>query len=95
MDWWGHAGGRRVKGNWQITDFSPAPVLLCFPLHGWRVRVLELEPILGPTAAIDRAQPLRHDAFKPHLAGVTEDRVTGMRQMLIELNARATAAKDT
>src|SRR6185295_13134360 len=48
-----------------------APVLLRLVLHGRRIRVL-LEPVAGATGAVARAQPLRHDALEPHLAGVLE-----------------------
>ena len=50
-----------------------------------RRRVLELQPVAGATGAVARAQPLRHDAFEPHLAGVLEHDVAAMR---VELHPR-------
>ena len=66
---------RRCKGNRALA-------------HRRRIRVLELEPVAGATGALARAQPLRHDAFEPHLAGVLEHDVAAMREMRIELHPR-------
>jgi hypothetical protein len=47
-----------------------------------KIRVLDLHPILDPTAPIDAAQPLRHDTFKAHLASLPEhDRALGVDRL--------------
>ena len=67
---------------------SSAPILFRFPLHRRRVRVFHLEPVLRAPGDVARAQPLRHDAFEAHLAGVLEHNIARMRQMLVEPQAR-------
>jgi hypothetical protein len=54
-------------------------------LHRRRLRVLELEPVLAPAAAIDGAEPLTDDALQAQLAGVAKHDVTGLGDMVIEL----------
>ena len=38
-----------------------------------RTRVFHLEPVGRAAGAVGRILPLRHDTFKPHLAGMGED----------------------
>ena len=45
---------------------SSSPILFGFPLHGRRLRVLELEPVLALATTIDRTEPFRHNAFAAH-----------------------------
>jgi hypothetical protein len=39
------------------------PVLIRFPLHGWRVRVLALDPVRGPTRAVAGVPALGHQTI--------------------------------
>jgi hypothetical protein len=69
-----------------VTSRSPAPILLGFPLHGRRIRVLELEPIVGTTGDVARAKATcDSDVLDPKLLGAT-------RQQLIELRLGGPAA---
>jgi hypothetical protein len=56
-----------------LPPFLPAPILLRFPLHGWCIGVLHLEPIEGAAGTVGGILPLRDDAFDAKLAGVGED----------------------
>src|SRR5262249_30693882 len=42
---------------------------------------------------VTRAEPLRDDAFQPHLASVPEHEVARLRQMLVQPQARKAAAQ--
>src|SRR6516164_1381085 len=68
---------------------SFAPILLGFALHGRCIQVLHFEPIGRAAATVGRVLPLRHDTFKPHLAGMGEDGRAVALDMLIEPNAGA------
>ena len=48
-------------------------MLFALAPHGWRVRVFDLQPMLGPAGDIARAAPLRYDSFAAKLACVLED----------------------
>jgi hypothetical protein len=65
--------------GWVLEPCLTTPFLFRLALHRRRRWVLELQPVLALAAAIDRAQPLRHDAFEAHLAGVPEDDIAVMR----------------
>ena len=89
------AFARRLVGaspKAQSFDGAPAPILFGLALHSRRLQVLELEPIASAAGYVARAEPLRHDALKAHRAGVTEYNVTGVCEMLIELQARKARA---
>jgi len=59
-----------------------------FALERWVLWVLTLDPVPRPAGAVGRAEPLRHDALKAHLAGVAEDdRAVLVLQVLVELQA--------
>jgi hypothetical protein len=53
-------------------------------LHRRRLRILELEPVLAPAAAIDGAEPLTDDALKAHHAGVTEHHIAVMGEVFVQ-----------
>ena len=42
-------------------------------MGGWRIRVLHLQPVVGPPRLIPRSLALRDDAFKTQPAGVLEN----------------------
>src|SRR5260370_24090329 len=74
------------------TPLVLAPLLFRLPLHGRRVGIFELEPVFCSAGTITRAEPLGHNAFQSHGAGMLEDTLAAMCEMLIEPNAgRATA----
>jgi hypothetical protein len=45
------------------ASFSPPPILFSFPLHGRRVRVLHLEPVVRPAGPIPAAAGIRISGF--------------------------------
>src|SRR5215831_15360976 len=67
---------------------SPAPILLRLALHRRRIRVLEFQPILRPIGAVARPEPLRHDAFESHLAGVPEYALAVVGEVLVQTQPR-------
>jgi hypothetical protein len=48
---------------------SLPPIVLDFPLHGGRGRVLDLQPAVSAAGSIGRAEALRHDALATESAG--------------------------
>src|SRR5262249_47892254 len=70
-----------------------APALLRLALHRRRGWVLELQPVLRPAAAIDRAEPLADDALEPELARVAKNDVAGLGDVFVELQPEAGAAQ--
>ena len=68
------------------------PVLLRFPLHRRRVRVLALDPVRRAPRSIARVAALRHDAFEAELAGVLRTRA-GLLSSRCSLNRRPDAAR--
>ena len=64
------------------------PILVRLAFHRRRIRVLELEPVLRPAGAVARAEPLRHDALKAHLAGVPEYALAIVGEMLVQTQPR-------
>src|SRR5262249_19148055 len=65
-----------------------APILLGLSLHRRRCGILELEPILRSAGSIAGAEPLRHDAFEAHLAGVAEYALAIMSEVLVQTQPR-------
>jgi len=59
-----------------VNGQSAPPILLRFPLHGWRFGVLEFEPVRRPTRPTARSKSLRDNPLQPHLAGVLEHKGT-------------------
>ena len=53
---------------------SARPLLFRFALHRGRVRVLALDPVPRAPGTIWRVASLGHDALKPELAGMVEDK---------------------
>src|SRR4051812_10380510 len=60
------------------------PILLRLPLHRSCRRILELEPVRGPSGSVVGPEALGHDAFEAHLAGVPEDHVAPIIQVLVD-----------
>jgi hypothetical protein len=61
------------NGTWRsIRHEALTPILLFFALYRWSRRVLALQPVGRSAGTVARAEPLRHDAFDAHLAGVCE-----------------------
>ena len=46
-----------------VHDRQLSPVLFRFSLRRWRLRILDLDPMLTAAGAVRRAKPLRHDAL--------------------------------
>jgi hypothetical protein len=68
-----------------VGHFSvAAPIFLCLPPHGWRFRVLDLEPVLDATGAVMRAEALRYDALATECAGFAEYDRAFILEMVIE-----------
>ena len=51
----------------------PAPIFFGLTPHRRRCRILDLEPVIDPSRAVRRAEPLRDDAFATKRAGVLVD----------------------
>jgi hypothetical protein len=62
--------------------------LFCLALYCWRFRILELQPVLRPTGAVARAEPLQHDALEAHLAGVPEYALAIEGEVLVQTQPR-------
>src|SRR5262245_60667238 len=77
-----------------LSPFLFTPILLCFPLHCRSRRVLHLEPIGRATGTVGGIPTLRHDTFKPHLAGMGEDGRTVALHVFVEPNARCGLGHD-
>src|SRR6516164_10943719 len=73
---------------------SFAPILLGFALHGRCIQVLHFEPIGRAAGTVGRVLALRHDTFKPHLAGMGEDGRAVALNMLVEPDARVSLGHD-
>src|SRR5262245_32674000 len=76
---------------WRLSGELPrrkreCGLLLAF--HRRRIRVLELEPILRPAGSVARPEPLRHDAFEAHLAGVQEYALAIVGEVLVQTQTR-------
>src|SRR5262249_10274035 len=65
-----------------------APVFFGVPSHRFARRVLELEPVLRAPGSVARAEPLRHDAFEAHLAGVPEYALAIVGEVLVQTQTR-------
>src|SRR6516162_3838628 len=74
-------------------SLSSVPILLRFALHRRCLRVLEFQPVLRPAGSVARPEPLRDDAFASELAGVSEHEIAGLRQVLVQPQARQTSAQ--
>jgi hypothetical protein len=64
-----------------------APVLFRLALHGWRSRILDLDPIVRSAEPIGRAEPLRHDAFTSELTSMMEQDQAFDVEMFVERDA--------
>jgi len=60
------------------------PVFLSLPPHGWRVRVLALDPVRRAPGTIAGIAALRNNAFEPKFASVLEYERAILIEMLIE-----------
>ncbi len=72
-----------------------APILFRFALHRRRRRVLDLEPVIDPSRAVQRAEPLRHDALAAETASVLVDDRTVALIMLVQGDAKLRALQRT
>ena len=63
---------------------SLAPILFGLASCRWGLRVLELQPIARSPGAVHRAEPLRDDALKAHLAGVPEHALAIVGEVLVQ-----------
>jgi hypothetical protein len=61
-----------------------APIFFRLTLHCRRCGVFDLAPIVDPTAAVGRAEPLRHDTLAAERAGMLEDYRSVAGKMPIE-----------
>jgi hypothetical protein len=66
---------------------TPAPIFLRFAPHRRRRRILDLEPLPGSAGAVERAEPLRHDALAAELAGVFDHDIAVADEVLVECNS--------
>src|SRR5215472_15619630 len=67
---------------------SLAPILFGLASCRWGLRVLELQPIARSPGAVHRAEPLRDDALKAHLAGVPEHALAIVGEVLVQTQPR-------
>src|SRR6516162_6278601 len=67
---------------------SSTPILFRLSLHRRHRRVLHLEPVRRATRPIARAEPLRHDSFEAHLAGVAEYALAIMDKVFVQTQPR-------
>src|SRR5258708_39834772 len=84
----------KSRGAAPVESSLLPPVFLGFPLHGRRVRVLELEPVPRSAAHIVRAETLADDAFETEPARVPEHDVPRLGDMLVQLQAKLSAAQE-
>src|SRR5262249_53285015 len=70
-----------------------APLFLRLALYRRRRRVLHLEPVAGAPGGIARAQTLADDALEPEFAGVAENDVAWLGDVLVELQPAAGVAQ--
>ena len=63
---------------------SPTPILLRFPPYSWCIRILRFDPMRRAAGTVTRVLALRHNALKPHLAGMKEDSGSVLGEVLIE-----------
>ena len=80
-------GRSRLSACAQVLSPPFSPILLGFALHGRRIHVLHFEPIGRAAGAVGRILPLRHDTFKPHLAGMGKDGRAVALDMLVQAQA--------
>src|SRR5262249_54146373 len=66
---------------------SLAPILFGLSPDRRCLRIFDLHPVRRPAGAIQRAEPLRHDALAAELAGVLENDLAVALVMLIEYDA--------
>jgi hypothetical protein len=55
-----------------IEAETPISNLVRDAAHGWMLPVLDLDPVIAPTAAVGALAMLRDQTFKPHAAGRLE-----------------------
>src|SRR5262249_26466656 len=82
---------RSVRGRTERAcgSSSAPPILLRFPLHRRASRILHFKPIGRAAGTVGGVLALRHDTFKPHLAGVGADGRAVALNMLVEPDAGA------
>jgi hypothetical protein len=81
----GDLRGGKISG---LSSAAPAvPVLFRLAPDRRRCRVLDLQPVIGPTGAVGRAEALRHDALAAERAGVLEEHRAVAEVMLVEGDA--------
>ena len=66
-------GRSRLGACVQVLSPPFSPIFLRLPLYRRRLRVLHFEPVGRAAGTVGRVLTLRHDTFKPHLAGVGEN----------------------
>jgi hypothetical protein len=64
------------------------------PQHRRAVRVLDLKPTLRTARAVGQIATLGHDALKAHFAGVLEDDRAFTVEVLVKMDAAASAAEE-
>jgi hypothetical protein len=86
MPTWLHSSGWKLRALpiWKIGRPLAAPILLRLALHRWRIRIFDFQPKRRAARAIDRAEPLRHDALTTEFAGVLKDDLAVLLEMLVE-----------
>src|SRR5262249_48553410 len=65
----------------------PAPIFFGLTLDRRRRRILDLEPVIDPSRAVRRAEPLRDNAFATKRAGMLVDAGAVADEVLIECDA--------
>ena len=71
-----------------VCALPSPPILLRLALHCRRFRIFYFQPKRRAPAAIDRAEPLRHDALATELAGEAKDNLAVALVMLVEYDAQ-------
>jgi len=77
-----------------LSPFFFAPILFGLPFHGRCICVFHFEPIGRAAGTVGRIPPLRHDTFKPHLAGVPKYGLAVAFHVFIEADAGAGLGHD-
>jgi tetratricopeptide (TPR) repeat protein len=72
----------------------PSPILLCFALHGWRRRIICLDPVTRAAGAVARVFAFRHDALAAKQTGVLEHEWTFLFEHGIEHESRSWLAHE-
>src|SRR6516165_10321860 len=80
---------RACRSPWKpLACISAPPLFLSLAAHCRCFRILEFQPVFRSAGTVARAEPLRHDAFEAHLAGVPEYALAIMGEVLVQTQPR-------